>query len=478
MTLVHLTPESFDLETLFKEAFALDCDDIQEDAHGVKRHAPESELEQGLPESSVSGYQCDDSPTSDVLKKPRSQNSRNHDRRRAARQSQKETGGRGVRGDVAMACASAQPIFSAEMNYVDLPVSSCGFHGKKAMKEEEKLDHELGGCTMEALLEAGATILDWDGVTPEVAVDKSTGTPLVILAGRPGDPTYVESATRAAIAILEAGERANFEPSEHHHRRADNSPALNVGVYYGGGGGKPKNLDNGKRASILQGLIANPDVSRMAAFADVAFKLWSPLVYEDVKKTLDKLYTHDPSLSKNWDANTYPCMAINFGPRVRSKTHKDFGNAPQRLCAVQAVGFYDHTKGGHLYIKELNLLIPFPHGSSILLPSALFTHSNTPVAHNEIRLSFTQFVPGGLLRYVHNGFRTEEEILRKSKREYREKMAEKEGRWKRETANICTLEQLKAYYSPKEGAVPHNRHSGGHATAKRRESESGEKVGA
>jgi hypothetical protein len=53
---------------LFKEAFALDCDDIQEDAHGVKRHAPESELEQGLPELSVSGYQCDDSPTSDVLK--------------------------------------------------------------------------------------------------------------------------------------------------------------------------------------------------------------------------------------------------------------------------------------------------------------------------------------------------------------------------------------------------------------------------
>ena len=185
----------------------------------------------------------------------------------------------------------------------------------------------------------------------------------------------------------------------------------------------------------------------------MSFKLWSPLVYEDVQKTLDKLYAHDPSLTKNWDANAYPCMAINFGPHVRSKTHKDFGNAPQTLCAVQAVGFYDHTKGGHLYIKELNLLIPFPHASSILLPSALFTHSNTPVAHDEIRLSFTQFVPGGLLRYVHNGFRTEEEILRRSKKEYREKMAEKEGRWKRETAKICTLDQLKAYYSLKEGVA-------------------------
>lgn len=69
-----------------------------------------------------------------------------------------------MRGEVARACASAQPIFNTEMSYVDLPVSSCGFHGKKATKEEEKLDQDLEGCTVEALLEAGATMVKWDGM--------------------------------------------------------------------------------------------------------------------------------------------------------------------------------------------------------------------------------------------------------------------------------------------------------------------------
>lgn len=68
MTLVHLTPEAFDLETLFKDAFALDCDDIREDVRGVKRHALESEPKQELPESSVPRGQCDGSPTCDPLK--------------------------------------------------------------------------------------------------------------------------------------------------------------------------------------------------------------------------------------------------------------------------------------------------------------------------------------------------------------------------------------------------------------------------
>lgn len=95
----------------------------------------------------------------------------------------------------------------------------------------------------------------------------------------------------------------------------------------------------------------------------------------------------------------------------------------------------------------MGVIIQFPAGSTILIPSALLTHGNTPVGPKETRLSFTQFVPGGLFRYVDNGFRTEGKLKRKNKKLYCEKMAEKEGRWERELAKVPTLDMLKRRYT-------------------------------
>ncbi|KAF8176788.1 hypothetical protein BJ912DRAFT_857245 [Pholiota molesta] len=63
------------------------------------------------------------------------------------------------------------------------------------------------------------------------------------------------------------------------------------------------------------------------------------------------------------------------------------------------------TKGGHLILWEPRLVVEFPPGSLLLIPSATITNSNTPVAPNEARASFTQYAPGGLFRYVGYGFR-------------------------------------------------------------------------
>lgn len=106
--------------------------------------------------------------------------------------------------------------------------------------------------------------------TPQVIVQRETGQIIAILAGRPNDPRYVESMLRAAAAILKAREAAQFTAEECTHRRADESAALNCGMYYGGGAQKPGNMDNGRHTEILEELVANPDVSRMAAFADGA----------------------------------------------------------------------------------------------------------------------------------------------------------------------------------------------------------------
>lgn len=58
---------------------------------------------------------------------------------------------------------------------------------------------------------------------------------------------------------------------------------------------------------------------------------------------------------------------------------------------------------------ELKLVIEFPHGSSVLLPSAAVSHSNTPIGKREHRASVTQFTAGGLFRWVDQGYQPKDE---------------------------------------------------------------------
>ncbi|KAF9539372.1 hypothetical protein CPC08DRAFT_651196, partial [Agrocybe pediades] len=51
------------------------------------------------------------------------------------------------------------------------------------------------------------------------------------------------------------------------------------------------------------------------------------------------------------------------------------------------------------------LVIEFPAGSTILIPSGILSHSNTTISEGETRYSFTQYAAGGLFCWVENGFR-------------------------------------------------------------------------
>lgn len=105
-----------------------------------------------------------------------------------------------------------------------------------------------------------------------------------------------------------------------------------------------------------------------------------------------------------------------------------------------------------MVLKELKLFVQFPPGSTALIPSALVTHGNTPVAKGEVRLSFTQFCPGGLIRWVDNGFQTQKDMERRlSKKKFLEKMKLKETRWEKGMKQICTLDELKKEYAELKG---------------------------
>ena len=88
----------------------------------------------------------------------------------------------------------------------------------------------------------------------------------------------------------------------------------------------------------------------------------------------------------------------------------DSANLPYGWCAITALGNFDYTKGGHLILWELGLVVEFPPGSTFLLPSACISHSNVAIAKHEKRFSFTQYTAGSIFRWVDHGFMKENEF--------------------------------------------------------------------
>jgi hypothetical protein len=100
------------------------------------------------------------------------------------------------------------------------------------------------------------------------------------------------------------------------------------------------------------------------------------------------------------------------------------------MCAVTAFGDFDPKKGGHLILWECGLVIEFPPGSTILLPSATISHSNVTIGRDERRYSFTQYTAGGLFRWVENGFQKSTDFRASLSPEESAKQNEKdEQRW-------------------------------------------------
>jgi hypothetical protein len=81
-------------------------------------------------------------------------------------------------------------------------------------------------------------------------------------------------------------------------------------------------------------------------------------------------------------------------------------NKPEQWCLIQALGRFDHRKGGHLWLPDCKLLIEFPAGSLIMLPSAVLRHGNIALADkSETRYSFVQYIAGSLFRWVDYKYR-------------------------------------------------------------------------
>ncbi|KAF8184123.1 hypothetical protein K438DRAFT_1766566 [Mycena galopus ATCC 62051] len=223
-----------------------------------------------------------------------------------------------------------------------------------------------------------------------------------------------------------------------HHRRAasmdDPYAAVSRGQSHGGGQTEPGELQqNQTNTRVTDDLLKDP------VFQCICFSLCGPRLYAYYQSARTAL-SH---LRWNFPDTVFAACTFNFGPRVITCPHLDFANLSWGWCAVTALGKFDPDMGGHLILWDFRLVIRFPLGSTILLPSAIIRHSNVPVGVHETRSSFVQYTAGGIFRWIRNGFMTDDDFeLRVSSAEKAARAAEAETRWEEGLKMFSTIDEL------------------------------------
>lgn len=166
---------------------------------------------------------------------------------------------------------------------------------------------------------------------------------------------------------------------------------------------------------------------------------------EAIKQHFDGLGDQSQSLRTPFDkaVGVFPCRTFNLDKQSASKPHTDNNNLARGWCSVTALGNFDPIHGGHLVLWDLGLVIQFPPGSTILIPSSIILHSNTPIKPNEVRYSIVQYAAGHLFRWHNNGCLNDKEWKDKATPEMMEKWEkERYSRWEEAVSSFTTLEEL------------------------------------
>ncbi|KAJ7694927.1 hypothetical protein B0H14DRAFT_2549919 [Mycena olivaceomarginata] len=174
------------------------------------------------------------------------------------------------------------------------------------------------------------------------------------------------------------------------HRRRPFA-AINVGLSYGKGQKTPCWLSNKEYSTLTDGLLRKPWDS-LTAFLTATFGLWAPRLYSYYREHDSELRRNHPHLRRPFVGSIFSCAALQLWPNVWTFRHRDVLNLVFGWCAVQVLGRFDATKGGHLILWDLKLVVEFPHGAP-----------HPPPFHNSCSLQrpCTAGLGAGLLHPVH-----------------------------------------------------------------------------
>ncbi|KAM6497899.1 hypothetical protein JOM56_005847, partial [Amanita muscaria] len=261
------------------------------------------------------------------------------------------------------------------------------------------------------------------------------------LAGRPWDMDWDGVHDAAYEALHSAASRLSYRQKEVTNRRGS-FPTLAYGISFGGGQTQGSN----HKEEELELLLKNKAIQRLCGFASCAFNAYSERNYLYMKDTV-KTIKSKLNIGKDYESKlgVFPCRSFNLGPQTASLPHRDMGNLAHSWCSIAAVGQFNLELGGHLVLWDFGIAIEFPPGSTILIPSALFMHSNASVQEGETRYSIVQYAAGGLFRWVSNGCKTDKALgksLNGNKGLKQRQRGEPDARWEASIKMFSRWEEI------------------------------------
>ncbi|KAJ3502942.1 hypothetical protein NLJ89_g8661 [Agrocybe chaxingu] len=258
----------------------------------------------------------------------------------------------------------------AETGYIGLP---------DPKKEQVRRIHGLEELTGE---DYGFEVRPWDGKTPFPIVDRA-GTIIGVAIGHPEDDEWDQLHQHAAECLEQARQCPKAELSEDNMRRGGLDMSMRCLAW--GRADTPQELLEHQSDG---GFARIPQLTALLPTSGIVYFVWAPALHKHYCEELSKLQAHDPSLRRAFEASVFMAMTYNLGPQTVCFRHLDSGNLAYGWCVITS--------------------LEFPPGSTILIPSALIHHSNTPINKGETRYSFTQCASGGLFRWVDHRFTTVE----------------------------------------------------------------------
>ncbi|KAJ8088949.1 hypothetical protein PM082_014196 [Marasmius tenuissimus] len=289
-------------------------------------------------------------------------------------------------------------------------------------------------------------LIKWDGSKTMILLMKDQRI-LVVFVGRPKDKAWVGVSQRVADRMQR--HRAQARRYKKKKNRRGRYEVIACGVTLGMGMKKPtvQKQPNAGSAAFAQELLDNEDVKRIVGVGSSAFSTWLPDLYQSYVENQSELFQFDSSLKFPFDKSTFAATTFNLGPQTVTINHTDYHNRSDGFCAITLLSpttrGFEYTKGGHLILWDLGVVVEFPPCTTALLPSAILRHSNTVIGKGEQQSSLTQYTAGSLFCWVEHGFRCETSFYAGlNKTELDSELEKDTCRWENAANNFAYFDDL------------------------------------
>ncbi|KAJ7081652.1 hypothetical protein B0H15DRAFT_753351, partial [Mycena belliarum] len=124
--------------------------------------------------------------------------------------------------------------------------------------------------------------------------------------------------------------------------------------------------------------------------------LFAARMYKLFDEALAQYEMHYTGSERPYYFSVFSAATFHLGNKCRTMVEDDL---PWGWSALTALGNYNPDKGGHIILWDLNLVVCFPPGATILIPRTLVRYSFVKVNENESRYCLVQFTPAPVFNF-------------------------------------------------------------------------------